>query len=535
MKYDLVLEGSGAKGLAFFGATQEFEARGHTHDRLLGTSAGAIIATLLAAGYTSDEMSEAVAEKKGEKSIFSDFMGEPGSFKDSPLVKDGTLARLLSSIDVPMIPDALEKRLDDSLVKWLASNPKASHLFSLVELGGWYSADNFLKWIGRKLDSGEYYGKPRNFSKMNLKDFYEVTGKDLSLVASDITAEMMLVLNHKTTPKLPIVWAVLMSMNIPLLWQDVAWKTEWGKYRGLEIESHLIVDGCLLSNFPIELFISDSKSVTDVMGDKTNQNVLGILIDESLPVPGAQTSKDKDRKEKIDMSQLPAVQKFNYLVNTVLSAREKSVIDAFEKLVARIPAKGYGTAEFDMTDERRSNLVQAGQKAMQDYFDKEQQSGTLDFTIDIESVPASINLVNELTEKKERPEVFLSYSRTDSETMKRVRDALRTEGIMVWTDEGIEPGTPNWMREIERAIQRAKGFMVLLSPDAYDSEWVRNEISLARQNYCRLLPLIVRGEPRDVKPLDLTNVQHVDIREEEQVRPGLTKLISICKKEGWAS
>ena len=135
MKFDMVFEGGGAKGMVFVGAMQEFESRSHTHDRLLGTSAGAITAALLAAGYTSAEMLEALAEKKDGRSVFSDFMGNPGSFSGSPLVKDGALARLLAEIDIPLIPDALEKRLDQAIINWMASSSKANHLFSFVELG----------------------------------------------------------------------------------------------------------------------------------------------------------------------------------------------------------------------------------------------------------------------------------------------------------------------------------------------------------------------------------------------------------------
>ena len=54
MKYDLVFEGGGAKGMVFVGALHVFEAQGHTYGRLLGTSAGAITATLLAAGLPAD-------------------------------------------------------------------------------------------------------------------------------------------------------------------------------------------------------------------------------------------------------------------------------------------------------------------------------------------------------------------------------------------------------------------------------------------------------------------------------------------------
>lgn len=399
MKYDMVFEGGGAKGMVFVGAMQEFEARGHTHDRLLGTSAGAITATLLAAGYSSAEMLEALAEKKGGHSIFSDFMGNPGSFKDSALIQTGALAKLLTEIDIPLIPDALEKRLDQAIINWMASSSKANHLFSFIELGGWYSADSFLKWISEKLDSGPLDGKPRNFSKMTLEQFYEATGKDFSLVASDTTMEMMLVLNHRTAPKLPAVWAVRMSMSIPLLWQEVVWQKEWGQYRGMEMEGHTIVDGGLLSNFPIELFISDLKTVTDVMGNKTSQHVLGMLIDESLSVPGAQTAKGDVVDEKFEISQLATVQRLSNLVNTVLGARDKSVIEAFENLVARMPAKDYGTTEFDMTDERRGALVEAGRKAMEEYFAKQELAGAVAFAIEAEPEPASKNTANKLADR----------------------------------------------------------------------------------------------------------------------------------------
>ena len=387
MKYDMVFEGGGAKGMVFVGAMQEFEARGHSHDRLLGTSAGAITAALLAAGYSSEEMMEALAEKKGGKSVFSDFMGDPGSFSDSPLVQDGALAKLLKEIDIPLIPNAIEKRLDRAILNWMASSSKANHLFSFVELGGWYSADNFLKWISRKLDSGEYNGKSRNFSKMTLKQFHQATGKDLSLVGSDTSMEMMLVLNHRTAPDLPVVWAVRMSMSIPLLWQEVVWQKEWGKYRNMKMVGHTIVDGGLLSNFPIELFISDLKTVKDVMGDKTSQNVLGLLIDETLPVPGAKTSKGDTGKGKFDISQLATVQRVNHLVNTLLGARDKSVIETFESYVARMPAKGYGTTEFDMTDERRDTLVKAGRKAMYNYFAYEQPAAAMAYSFEAAREP----------------------------------------------------------------------------------------------------------------------------------------------------
>jgi hypothetical protein len=48
-------------------------------------------------------------------------------------------------------------------------------------------------------------------------------------------------------------------------------------------------------------------------------------------------------------------------------------------------------------------------------------------------------------------DIFLSYSRTDTPMMQKVRDYLREQGFKVWTDEGIHAGTPSWKTAIEDA------------------------------------------------------------------------------------
>ena len=107
MDYDLVFEGGGAKGMVFVGAMQEFEARGHKYGRLLGTSAGAITATLLAAGYSSAEMLAALNEKLPDgSSVFTSFMAAPGPF-DKASVQNSHTRAFLRSINLPLVPDFL--------------------------------------------------------------------------------------------------------------------------------------------------------------------------------------------------------------------------------------------------------------------------------------------------------------------------------------------------------------------------------------------------------------------------------------------
>ena len=365
MKYDLVFEGGGAKGIVLIGAYQTFADAGHTFGRLLGTSAGAITATLLAAGYGTQEMLDALSERENNKPVFSGFLGEPPPF-DQAAINNSAIRNVLRHVDFTFLPQGIEDRLGDTLTTTLGTDKRFRNLFSFVERGGWYSADRFVRWMQEKLDSGQFQGKPRAFSKMTLAQFYDATQVDLSLVASDTSANQLLVLNHHTAPNTPVVWAVRMSMSIPLVWNEVIWEAAWGTYQGRAITGHAIVDGGLLSNFPIELFISDAPQVTRLMGPKQNNPILGLLIDESQmvqrnPVPRGLVKVD------IDPYQLQTVQRILRLVNTVTTAHDKMVIDEFRHLVVKLPAGGYGTTEFDLSDDDRNTLVEVGRQAMQKY------------------------------------------------------------------------------------------------------------------------------------------------------------------------
>jgi predicted acylesterase/phospholipase RssA len=365
MQYDLVFEGGGAKGMVFVGALEEFFSRGHSFDRLLGTSAGAITATLLAAGYTPEEMLEALAEKEDGASVFSGFMGRPPAFSDEEIENSATL-KLLQGVKFNFLPDRWEQMLDSRLARALAASERFRHLMALVERGGWFAADRFVTWLCARLDAGECKGSARSFSRLSLSHFFDRTGVELSLVASDTCNAAILVLNRHTAPDCPLVWAVRMSMSIPLVWNEVIWQRDWGLYLGQDLTGHAIVDGGLLSNFPIELLISGEPHVVRLMGNKRQSGVLGMLIDERLPVPGA-----KGLLVTIDVKtgDLKTLQRLRALVDTATTAHDKMVIEEHSDLVVRLPAGGYGTTEFEMSDERRAALVDAGRVAMALYFD----------------------------------------------------------------------------------------------------------------------------------------------------------------------
>lgn len=378
MRYDMVFEGGGAKGVVFVGALKAFEARGHSAGRVLGTSAGAIFATLLAAGYGGDEMIEGLEEHIDGRWVFSSFMGPPRPFEPRE-IDESSIYEVLASLDMPFVPAAAEERLDRWLAAKLANHPTFRHVFSLVERGGWYSADPFVTWFKRRLDMAPPGGAPRDYGDHTFAQLHAATGVDLSVVAADITGHEMLILNHRTAPDLPVAWAVRMSMSIPLLWPEVQWEPGWGTYMGRDMRGHAIVDGGLLSNFPIALFASRDPAVTEVMGDVASPRILGLNIDDDTPVANAPPNPQKGGGGGGGLDRLRASQRLADLVNTAIGARDKSVAGALSRFVVNLPAGGYETAEFDMTAERRKALVQSGIDAMQAYLDKEESAAGLSF------------------------------------------------------------------------------------------------------------------------------------------------------------
>ena len=112
--------------------------------------------------------------------------------------------------------------------------------------------------------------------------------------------------------------------------------------------------------------------------------------------------------------------------------------------------------------------------------------------------------------------VFISYSRRDTDVMQRVVSYLRGKGLKAWVDnEKLVPWTPIWEREIEKAIDAAYAIVVVLSPDAKESVWVLNELTLADEFKKRIFPVLVRGDFRDAIPFRLVTRQFVDLRNNE--------------------
>ena len=77
-------------------------------------------------------------------------------------------------------------------------------------------------------------------------------------------------------------------------------------------------------------------------------------------------------------------------------------------------------------------------------------------------------------------DVFISYKREERSRAESISKKLQSLGLEVWFDTKVPSGTL-FDREIENALQQAKAVLVLWSPGAARSDWVRNEASAGKE------------------------------------------------------
>lgn len=90
-------------------------------------------------------------------------------------------------------------------------------------------------------------------------------------------------------------------------------------------------------------------------------------------------------------------------------------------------------------------------------------------------------------------DVFISYSRKDSDFTKRLHSALADQKRDVWVDWEDIPVTAEWWDEICKGIEAADTFVFITSPDSLSSPVCNMEIAHALLNHKRLIPIMRRA------------------------------------------
>ncbi|WP_100398383.1 patatin-like phospholipase family protein [Bacillus sp. FJAT-44742] len=283
MNIDGVFAGGGAKAFAFIGAIQVVEERGYCFQRLAGTSAGAITASFIKAGYTSEE-----------------------------------ILHLLNSVDLKTFLDETWLQNKVPLWKWISVYWKL----------GLYKGDELEKWIDRCLEA------------KGIKTFGDLPEGSLKIIASDLTKGRLLVLPddlplYGVIPEtFSVARAVRMSCSLPYFFKPV-------KLYGKGRDPSIVVDGGLLSNFPIWIFIKKA-------GDKPVRPVIGFQLTPSL-----EEIREKKIRNAFDM--------YQSLFETMRNAHDmRYITKTHAKNIVFIPVHQIKATDFHIDDIMKKKLMEAG-------------------------------------------------------------------------------------------------------------------------------------------------------------------------------
>jgi hypothetical protein len=89
-------------------------------------------------------------------------------------------------------------------------------------------------------------------------------------------------------------------------------------------------------------------------------------------------------------------------------------------------------------------------------------------------------------------DVFVSYSRKDQEFVIRLASDLDEKVAGVWFDQSDIQAGHNWRDQIMDGIRRCKVFVLVLSPDAAESKYVREEVNKALELDKLIIPILYR-------------------------------------------
>ena len=104
-------------------------------------------------------------------------------------------------------------------------------------------------------------------------------------------------------------------------------------------------------------------------------------------------------------------------------------------------------------------------------------------------------------------QVFISYSRKDIKFARRLAGDLEKAGFDVWWDVSDLKGGDDWVRFIPAAIEASQYFVVLLSPNSIQSEWVEKEYSYAIRHRKKIIPAMIK---LCAVPFSLHTINYVD-------------------------
>ncbi|HEY9671634.1 MAG TPA: TIR domain-containing protein [Waterburya sp.] len=113
-------------------------------------------------------------------------------------------------------------------------------------------------------------------------------------------------------------------------------------------------------------------------------------------------------------------------------------------------------------------------------------------------------------------DVFISYSRADSDFARKLNDELQLQGKTTWFDQESIASGSDFQQEIYRGIKACENFLFILSPRSVNSPYCADEVEYAASLNKRFVTLLHREvNPKELHP-ELAKVQWIDFNHNER-------------------
>jgi hypothetical protein len=113
-------------------------------------------------------------------------------------------------------------------------------------------------------------------------------------------------------------------------------------------------------------------------------------------------------------------------------------------------------------------------------------------------------------------QIFVSYSRHDSEFVDKLIAELEKLGYSVWVDRENIRGGDSWLKSIAEGIDQCNAYLIVLSPNSVASKMVARELTLAFEKQKPIIPL--RYKPYTLSSdmeFQLAGTQYIDFYEQD--------------------
>ncbi len=283
----LIFEGGGAKGIAHLGALRAMEDLGYSFAGVAGASAGAFVAALVAAGYSSDELLDIASPTtnllaaQGLKP--TDLLGIDSWSRMTRLRR--ALGRLKVGAILAGLPGAV-----------LAAPGQIGTLYRLRRDRGHFTAAGVSDFVNtcireRLADLWALAGQdpaclpdPVCFAELDYARFPEL--RSLKIVATDVDAGKAVLFDRVHTPDVVIGDAVAASISIPLVFRPMrVRRRDSGQGGVLASLPGRFADGGLVSNLPSWVFMDEKLALERTLANNVPVPIVAFALTDAKATP----------------------------------------------------------------------------------------------------------------------------------------------------------------------------------------------------------------------------------------------------------